>query len=161
MPRHAPMPNPVDRVEIVTGRERRRRYSVEQKLALVEETMQPGMTVSAVPRIHGVSPSLLFNWRRLMTQGGQVAVKADEDVVAVSRARELEQRVRELERLLGRKTLEVEVGCRAGEKTALAIAVAATGRFPVKVVADMLGVARSNLVEQVRGSPKRRGSYRR
>jgi hypothetical protein len=36
-----------------------------------------------------------------MSQGGQVAVKADEDVVAVSRARELEQRVRELERLLG------------------------------------------------------------
>lgn len=31
----------------------------------------------------------------------------------------------------------------------------------MKVVADMLGVARSNLVEQVRGSPKRRGSYRR
>ena len=98
------MPNRVDRVEIVTGRERRRRYSLEQKLALVEETMQPGMTVSAVARIHGVSPSLLFKWRRLMTQGGQVAVKADEDVVAVSRARELEQRVRELERLLGRKT---------------------------------------------------------
>ena len=44
-----------------------------------------------------------------MSEGGQVAVRADEDVVAVSRARELEQRVRELERLLGRKTLEVEV----------------------------------------------------
>ena len=37
-----------------------------------------------------------------MTQGGQVAVKADDDVVAIGRARELEQRVRELERLLGR-----------------------------------------------------------
>jgi transposase len=103
------MPNTTERVEIITGRERRRRYSAEHKLALVEETMLPGMTVSAVARIHGVSPSLLFNWRRLMTQGGQVAVKADEDVVAVSRARELEQRVRELERLLDRKTLEVEV----------------------------------------------------
>lgn len=103
------MPNTTERVEIITGRERRRRYSAEYKLALVEETMLPGMTVSAAARIHGVSPSLLFNWRRLMTQGGQVAVKADEEVVAVSRARELEQRVRELERLLGRKTLEVEV----------------------------------------------------
>jgi transposase len=71
--------------------------------------MQPGMTVSAVARLHGVSPSLLFNWRRLMANGGRVAVKADEDVAAVSRAREIEQRVRELERLLGRKTLEVEV----------------------------------------------------
>lgn len=103
------MPNDPTRIEIITGRERRRRYSAEQKLALVEQTMQPGMTVSAVARQHGVSPSLLFGWRRLMSEGGQVAVRADEDVVAASRARELEQRVRELERLLGRKTMEVEL----------------------------------------------------
>ena len=103
------MPNDPTRIEIITGRERRRRYSAEQKLTLVEETMQPGMTVSAVARQHGVSPSLLFGWRRLMSEGGQVAVRADEDVVAASRARELEQRVRELERLLGRKTMEVEL----------------------------------------------------
>ncbi len=103
------MPNDPTRVEIITGRERRRRYTANEKLDLVDATMQPGMTVSAVARLHGVSPSLLFKWRQLMSQGGQVAVKADEDVVAVSRARELEQRVRELERLLGRKTMEVEV----------------------------------------------------
>ena len=111
------MPNEPQRVEIITGRERRRRYSAEQKLALIEETMQPGMTVSAVARLHGVSPSLLFKWRQLMSQGGRTAVKADEDVVAASRVRDLEQRVRELERLLGRKTLEVEV-----LKEALAVA---------------------------------------
>jgi transposase len=65
----------------------------------------PGMTVSAVARQHGVLPSLLFKWRQLMFQGGQVAVKADEDFVAPSNVRDLEQRVRELERLFGRKTL--------------------------------------------------------
>src|SRR3954471_4053526 len=42
-------------------------------------------------------------------------VRADEDVVGSSRVRELEVRVRDLERLLGRKTLEVE-----GLKEALA-----------------------------------------
>ena len=103
------MPNDPNRIEIVTGRERRRRYTANEKLALVDATMQPGMTVSAVARQHGVSASLLFKWRQLMSQGGQVAVKADEDVVAASKLRDLEQRVRELERLLGRKTLEVEV----------------------------------------------------
>ena len=56
------MPNETTRVEIITGRERRRRYSAEQKLAMVEETMQAGMTVSAVARLRGVSPSLLFKW---------------------------------------------------------------------------------------------------
>ena len=103
------MPNHTEPIEIITGRERRRRYGAEQKLALVETSMQPGMTVSAVARQHGVSPSLLFKWRQLMSQGGRVVIKADEDVVAASRVRDLEQRVRELERLLGRKTLEVEV----------------------------------------------------
>jgi transposase len=78
-------------------------------LRLVEQTMQPGMTVSAVAREHGISPSLLFKWRQLMTEGGRVAVSVEEDVVAASRVRELESRIRELERLLGRKTLEVEI----------------------------------------------------
>ncbi len=52
------MPNDPTRIEIITGREPRRRNSAEQKLALVEETMQPGMTVSAVARLRGVSPCL-------------------------------------------------------------------------------------------------------
>jgi transposase len=111
------MSNDPNRIEIITGHERRRRYTANEKIALVDAAMRPGMTVSAVARLHGVSPSLLFKWRQLMSQGGQVAVKADEDVVAASKARELEQRVRELERLLGRKTMEVEV-----LKEALAIA---------------------------------------
>ena len=67
------------------------------------------MTVSAVARLHGVSPSLLFQWRRRMAEGGQEAVRADEEVVPISRVRELENRVRELERLLGRKTMETEI----------------------------------------------------
>jgi hypothetical protein len=60
--------------------------------------MQPGMTVSAVARLHGVSPSLLFGWRRRMAEGGLEAVRADKDVVPASRVRELEAKVRELER---------------------------------------------------------------
>ena len=44
-----------------------------------------------------------------MLEGGLRAVQADEDVVGTSRVRELERRVRELERLLGRKTMEVEI----------------------------------------------------
>ena len=103
------MSKPIERVEIITGRERRRRYTAEEKVRLVEQTMQPGMTVSAVARLHGVSPSLLFQWRRRMAEGGHEAVRADEEVVPVSRVRELENRIRELERLLGRKTMETEI----------------------------------------------------
>ena len=64
------MSNPVERVEITTDRECRRRYSAAEKVRLVEETTQSGMTVSAVARLHGVSPTLLFGWRRRMAEGG-------------------------------------------------------------------------------------------
>ncbi|GAA0572272.1 hypothetical protein GCM10009416_08630 [Craurococcus roseus] len=103
------MSKPAERVEIITGRERRRRYTAAEKVRLVEAAARPGMTVSAVARLRGVSPSLLFGWRRLMAEGGFEAVRADEDVVAASRVRELEAKVRELERLLGRKTMEAEI----------------------------------------------------
>ena len=104
-----PMSDTFSRVEIITGVARRRRFTAEQKLAVVAETMQPGMSISYVARRHGLSPSLVFRWRRLMTEGGHEAVRADDDVVPAADMRRLEERVRELERLLGRKTMEVEI----------------------------------------------------
>jgi transposase len=103
------MSDTFSRVEVITGVARRRRFSTEQKLAVVTETMQPGMSISYVARRHGLSPSLVFRWRRLMADGGREAVRADDEVVAAADARRLEERVRELERQLGRKTLEVEI----------------------------------------------------
>jgi transposase len=44
-----------------------------------------------------------------MTEGGAAAVGSDEPVVGSSEVRRLEERVRELERILGRKTMEVEI----------------------------------------------------
>ena len=44
-----------------------------------------------------------------MSEGGKEAVRADDDVAAASEVRRLQERVRELERLLGRKTMEVEI----------------------------------------------------
>jgi transposase len=42
-------------------------------------------------------------------EGGLTAVRAGEDVVPLSEARELRAQVRELQRLLGKKTMEVEI----------------------------------------------------
>src|SRR5438067_13285439 len=108
-PRHEPMSDTFSNVEVITGVARRRRFSAELKLALVAESMQPGMLVSYVARRHGLSPSLVFRWRRLMSEGGKEAVRADDEVVAASEVRRLAERVRELERLPGRKTMEVEM----------------------------------------------------
>jgi transposase len=97
------------RLEVITGTARRRRWSTEQKLRIIEESFEPGETVSAVARRNGVAPNLLFRWRRLMSEGGAAAVGSDEPVTGQSEVRRLEERVRELERLLGRKTMENEI----------------------------------------------------
>ncbi len=104
-----PPNEPHSRVEVITSVQRRRRWSAAEKVRLVEEALQPGMSVSFVARRAGIAPSQLFAWKRRMLEGGQVAVEADEDVVGASQVRDLEKRVRELERLLGRKTMENEI----------------------------------------------------
>ena len=103
------MSSSADRVEVFSGIQRRRRYTVDQKLAVLAEAAIPGMTISYVARRHGISPSLVFGWRRRMTEGGKEAVRADDEVVAGAEVRALQKRIRELERVLGRKTLENEI----------------------------------------------------
>ena len=56
-----------------------------------------------------MAPNLLYRWRRLMLEGGAVAVSEDDDVTSNRVVREMESRIRELERQLGRKTLEAEI----------------------------------------------------
>ncbi len=65
--------------------------------------------MSSVARRNGVAPNLLYRWRRLLSEGGTAAVDSDEPVVGSSELRRLQERVRELERLLGRKTMENEI----------------------------------------------------
>ena len=52
------------RIEVITGTVRRRRWSAEEKAALVAESLQPGINVSVFARRHGVSRGLLQTWRR-------------------------------------------------------------------------------------------------
>jgi len=98
-----------DRVEIITSIQRRRRWSPAEKVRMVEETYEPGSTVSLVARRHGVAPNQLFTWRRLAAQGALTAAGAEEEVVPASEYRALQNQVRELHRLLGKKTLEAEI----------------------------------------------------
>jgi transposase len=52
------------RVEVITGRGDRRRWSDEEKARAIEASLVPGAVVSAVARRHGVTPQQLFTWRR-------------------------------------------------------------------------------------------------
>ncbi len=98
-----------DRVEVITSVQRRRRWTPEEKIQIVEETYLPGNTVSLIARRHGIAGNQLFTWRRLMAQGALTAATAGEEVVPASDYRALEAQVRELQRLLGKKTMENEL----------------------------------------------------
>lgn len=56
-------------VEILGRVERRRRFSTEQKLAVVAEATAPGASISDVARRHGLLPAQVFKWRRLAELG--------------------------------------------------------------------------------------------
>jgi transposase-like protein len=56
-------------VEIITGKERRRRWSVEEKPRIVAEAEEPGVRIAEVAARHEVYPSLLFNGRRQVREG--------------------------------------------------------------------------------------------
>ena len=103
------MSNKYRRIEVITGDVLRRRWATEQKLRILEESFEPGETVSSAARRHGIAPNLLYRWRRLLSEGGTAAVDSDESVGGNSEVKKLEDRVRELERMLGRKTMEVEL----------------------------------------------------
>jgi transposase len=55
--------------EIITGRERRRRWNTDEKLRIVEESAEPGAVMRAVAARNGVCESLLYAWRRQMREG--------------------------------------------------------------------------------------------
>ena len=95
-------------VEVLSA-ERRRRWTAAEKPAMVHETYEAGMTVSLVARKHGVNPNQVFHWRKLERIGALTAVEAGETVVPAAELESARRQIRELQRLLGKKTLEVEI----------------------------------------------------
>ena len=96
-------------VEVITSVQRRRRWSAQQKKAMVEEAEQPGNSISSVARKYEVHPNQLFKWRRLIHEGALQAARSEEPLVPLSEVKNLRKQVRELQRLLGKKTMEVEI----------------------------------------------------
>src|ERR1041385_166274 len=70
----------IDRVEVITSVQRRRRWSAEEKARIVQETYAPGCSVSLVARQHGVASNQVFTWRRLYAEGALSAIGAGEEV---------------------------------------------------------------------------------
>ena len=152
------MTNSTDRIEIITSVQRRRRWTASEKVRMVEETFEPGMTVSLVARRHGVAPNQLFTmappggarrsdrsrqWRRGRAGVGLPSLAEPGSRTAPASRQED----------IGSRDSQGSARTRHGlKKTAAAAAVAAEGRFPMKAVAEVIGVSRSSLIERHAGT---------
>ena len=58
------MSTPRQRIEIITGPERRRRWSFDKKRAIVEESRRPDASVAEICRKHGIGTGQLYTLRR-------------------------------------------------------------------------------------------------
>ena len=113
---HTLKPEPVRRLEVITGTGRRRRFSEDYKARIVEETLAPGAVVSDVARRHGLTPQQLFGWRRQARQpAAGTETEAPQFVPAVVEAplperavrRRQRKRTRQADRTSG--SIEVEI----------------------------------------------------
>ena len=88
---------------------RRRSFTLQQKLVFLGEADQAGSSISSVARRYGIAPNLLFRWKRMREEGALQGLENNEPVVPESELKAAKARIRELERLLGRKTMEAEI----------------------------------------------------
>ena len=94
---------------VARGSNGRRLYTAEFKREQVNRILRGEVTVAELSREMGIEQSVPRRWKHLTGSGGQAAVAANEDVVPASELRTALQRIKELGRALGRKTMEVEI----------------------------------------------------
>jgi transposase len=57
------------RGEVLSGPERRRRWSTEEKLRVLAQSVAPGSSPSLTCRLHGISSGQLYTWRKQFRTG--------------------------------------------------------------------------------------------
>jgi transposase len=125
------------RIEVITGVERRRRWSAEEKARIVAESYEPSTTVSEVARRHGLNTNQVFAWRHHLQKasaGSSLVAHSRPQFVSLVAAVEMAPGGPTVSPLMASPVIEV-------------IAGALTVRVPVGVdeatLRQVLGVARS------------------
>jgi len=86
-----------------------RKFSAKQKVEIVLAGLRGDRSVRDVCREHGIAETLYYHWREKLLEGGHKQLAGTSERQG---EKELQRRIRELERTLGRKTYELEI---AGE----------------------------------------------
>jgi transposase len=64
------------RIEVLTGPERRRDWPDERKIAIVAESLAPGVNTSEIARRHDINPQQLFGWRKKFRAEARALIEA-------------------------------------------------------------------------------------
>ena len=91
------------------GTDGRRIFSPEFKREQISRVLRKELTLAELSRELHVEQSVVRRWKHLAERGSTTAVAANEEVVPASELRAAQQRIRELERLVGKKAMEVEI----------------------------------------------------
>jgi transposase len=87
----------------------RRIFTTAFKRQAVERIASGETTVAALSRELSVVPALIRRWIKLSESGSAAAVDAGEEVVPASRVRELEKQIKELQRIIGKQAVTIEI----------------------------------------------------
>ncbi len=91
------------------GSDGRRYFTTQFKQEQIARVDRQELTLSELARELAVQPSVVRRWQHLSAKGSSAAVESNQEVVPVSELRTAQQRIRELERALGKKTMEIEI----------------------------------------------------
>ncbi len=95
---------------LITEQSRIRKHlSPTQKLEIVQASYHPGVTVAEVARKYHVGVSTLIKWRKHAIEGSLMSVKDNAPAVSASEVKRLKKEVAQLQKLLGKKSLENEI----------------------------------------------------
>ena len=87
----------------------RKSLSAKQKLGIVQESYQATKSVAEVARKYNVGVSSLLKWRKLTAEGSLMTINKKEDLVPASEVKLLKNQIKQLQQLLGKKSLQVEI----------------------------------------------------
>ena len=85
------------------------RWTAEKRYEIVTEILKGKEPITQIARKHQVSDALIHRWRDRFYEGGKAALNFEGGPIAASRSRQqgLEQKVEELEKVIGQQTVEI------------------------------------------------------
>ncbi len=98
----------MDEMHVPVTKNGKRKWTLEQKMAIVAE-LNSGVDPAELCRKYNIHAQMLYKWRRTLESGGKEGLKANGEIIPKARYMEALKKIDELERALGRKTLELDI----------------------------------------------------